>query len=173
LLGTSALVAFAAPAVSADTTIAVNTMANQVLNDGDTLTVNPGIVLNPGTRPAMATPIVTIIGSNTRLTNNGKIILAPKIGGSNAVNISGAFQPHGRVGWTEQIALDDRQVRLSVAGVGANLDLEDGDEGTLTVGVGLDVIFTPGIRATLGFDGAYGAARNRSSAFAGVSLDLP
>ncbi len=83
------------------------------------------------------------------------------------------FQPHGRVGWTEQIALDDRQARLSVAGVGANLDLEDGDEGTLTVGVGLDVIFTPGIRATLGFDGAYGAARNRSSAFAGVSLDLP
>jgi outer membrane autotransporter protein len=83
------------------------------------------------------------------------------------------FQPHGRVGWSEQVALDDREVGLSVAGAGADLDLEDGDEGTLTVGFGLDVIFTAGIRATLGFDGAYGAARNRSSAFAGVSIDLP
>jgi hypothetical protein len=73
-------------------------------------------------------------------------------------NVGGVtFQPRGLVGWTQQIALDERQAH----------------EGYVNVGIGLDVIFQPGLRAFVGFDGAYGDAQSRSSAFAGVSIDLP
>jgi hypothetical protein len=83
------------------------------------------------------------------------------------------FRPRGQVGWTQQIALDDRQVRLSLpSGLSGEVDLEDGNESYLTVGFGLDVIFQPGLRAYVGFDGAYDDAQSRSSVFAGVSIDL-
>jgi outer membrane autotransporter protein len=90
-------------------------------------------------------------------------------------NVGGVtFQPRGQVGWTRQVALDDRQVRLSLpSGTSGNVDLEDGNESYITVGIGLDVIFQPGLRAFVGFDGAYGDKQSRSSAFAGVSIDLP
>jgi outer membrane autotransporter protein len=90
-------------------------------------------------------------------------------------NVGGVtFQPRGLVGWTQQIALDERQARLSLpSGASGNVDLEDGNEGYVNVGIGLDVIFQPGLRAFVGFDGAYGDAQSRSSAFAGVSIDLP
>ena len=84
------------------------------------------------------------------------------------------FRPRGQVGWTQRIALDDRQVRLSLpSGLSGEVDLEDGNESYITVGFGLDVIFQPGLRAYVGFDGAYGDAQSRSSVFAGVSIDLP
>jgi outer membrane autotransporter protein len=84
------------------------------------------------------------------------------------------FRPRGTLGWTEQLSFDDRRVRVTLpTGAGGDLALEDGDEGYLTVGFGLDVIFRPGLRAYVGFDGAYGAAQTRSGAFAGISIDLP
>ena len=84
------------------------------------------------------------------------------------------FRPRGHAGWTQQVALDEREVRLTLlSGASSDVALDDGDEGYVDVGVGLEVIFEGGPRACLGFDGAYGSAQTRSSAVAGLSIDLP
>lgn len=91
------------------------------------------------------------------------------------VDVDGVtFRPRGHAGWTQQVALDDREVHLTLpSGASGDLSMEEGDESYVNVGFGLDVIFTPGIRAFFGFDGAYGQEQTRTSGFAGVSIDLP
>jgi outer membrane autotransporter protein len=83
------------------------------------------------------------------------------------------FKPRGQVGWSQQVALDDRAVRLTLpSGAGGKVALDDGNAGSLNVAFGLDMVFEPGTSAYLSFDGTYGSAQTRTSAFAGISFDL-
>ena len=83
LLGTSALVMMATPAV-ADFDITVDTAANQVLDANETGTVQAGATLSPSDT---ALPTVDIIGSGATLTNDGTIVG----GSSGAVRASGVI----------------------------------------------------------------------------------
>jgi outer membrane autotransporter protein len=83
------------------------------------------------------------------------------------------FKPRGQVGWSQQMALDDRSVRLTLpSGAGGKVALDDGNAGSLNVAFGLDMVFEPGTSAYLSFDGTYASAQTRTSAFAGLSFDL-
>ena len=50
--------------------------------------------------------------------------------------------------------------------------MHEGNAGTATVGLGLDVIFDAGTSAYVSFEGTYGSAQTRTTAFAGLSFDL-
>jgi outer membrane autotransporter protein len=53
------------------------------------------------------------------------------------------FKPRGQVGWSQQMALDDRSVRLTLpSGAGGKVALDDGNAGSLNVAFGLDMVFT-------------------------------
>jgi len=69
LLGTSALVASAAPAVSADFDIMVDTVANQTLGANETGRVRLGVTLSS----TAVGPAVDIVGPGATLTNEGTI----------------------------------------------------------------------------------------------------
>jgi len=83
------------------------------------------------------------------------------------------FKPRGQVGWSQQVALGAREVRLTLpSGAGGKVALDDGNAGSLNVAFGLDMVFDAGTSAYLSFDGTYGSAQTRTSAFAGLSFDL-
>jgi outer membrane autotransporter protein len=90
------------------------------------------------------------------------------------VDVGGvSFRPRGQLGWTQQLGLSEREVRMTLpSGASGKLDLEDGDEGYLNLGLGVDVVFDTRTSAHVSFEGDYGSNRSNTTSFAGVSIDL-